>query len=58
MAAAKQFFQQARTVTGCGPERVTTNGHDSYPRAIRQVLGRNVVHRTNRYFSNRMEQDH
>lgn len=58
MAAAKQFFQQARTVTGCRPDRVTTDGQDSYPRAIRQVLGRKVVHRTNRYLNNRMEQDH
>jgi len=58
MAAAKKFFQQAKEVTGCTPERVTTDGHDAYPRAIRQVLGRKVVHRTNRYLNNRMEQDH
>ena len=58
MAAAKQFFQQAKDVTGCTPQRVTTDGHGAYPRAIRQVLGRKVVHRTNRYLNNRMEQDH
>lgn len=58
MAAAKQFFQQAKEVTGCIPERVTTDGPDAYPRAIRYVLGRKVVHRTNRYLNNRMEQDH
>lgn len=58
MVSAKQFFSQARKVTGCVPERVTTDGHDSYPRAIRRVLGRKVVHRTNRYLNNRMEQDH
>ena len=58
MAAAKRFFAQAKDVTGCTPQRVTTDGHDAYPRAIRQVLGRKVVHRTNRYLNNRMEQDH
>ena len=35
MAAAKAFFQSAKTVTGITPARVTTDGHDSYPRAIR-----------------------
>jgi putative transposase len=58
MEAAKRFFKQAKDVTGCVPERVTTDGHDSYPRAIRRVLGRNVKHRTSRYLNNRLEQDH
>ena len=58
MEAAKRFFKQAKEVTGCVPERVTTDGHDAYPRAIRRVLGRKVKHRTNRYLNNRMEQDH
>jgi putative transposase len=31
MAAAKAFFRSAKTVTGVTPERVTTDGHDSYP---------------------------
>jgi transposase-like protein len=58
MAAAQKFFQQAKDVTGGAPDRVTTDGHDAYPRAIRTMLGRKVVHRTNRYLNNRMEQDH
>ena len=58
MGAAKRFFTQAKDATGCVPERVTTDGHDSYPRAIRRVLGRKVEHRTNRYLNNRIEQDH
>jgi putative transposase len=58
MQAAKRFFTQAKHVTGCVPERVTTDGHDPYPRAIRRVLGRKVKHRTSRYLNNRMEQDH
>src|ERR1700734_558385 len=39
MAAAKAFFTSAKMVTGVTPDRVTTDGHDSYPRAIRTVLG-------------------
>ena len=40
------------------PERVTTDGHDSYPRAIREILGDEVLHRCNPYLNNRLEQDH
>jgi putative transposase len=58
MAAAKAFFQSAKTVTGVVPDRVTTDGHDSYPRAIRTTLGEAVKHRTSRYLNNRLEQDH
>ena len=58
MDAAKRFFTRARTVVGHTPEKVTTDGHDSYPRAIRETLGSEVHHRTNRYMNNRMEQDH
>jgi putative transposase len=36
---------------------VTTDGHDSYPRAIRETLGSDVLHRTNAYLNNRLEQD-
>ena len=31
MAAAKAFFRSAKAVTGITPDRVTTDGHDSYP---------------------------
>jgi putative transposase len=58
MAAAKAFFQSAKTVTDVTPDRVTTDGHDSYPRAIRTKLGEGVKHRTSRYLNNRLEQDH
>ena len=40
------------------PQQVTTDGHDSYPRAVREVLGRNVEHRDNAYLNRRIEQDH
>lgn len=56
--SAKRFFQGATQAVGHTPERVTTDGHDSYPRAIRESLGEGVIHRTNRYLNNRLEQDH
>jgi transposase-like protein len=56
--AAQRFFQQAVDVVGYTPEQVTTDGHTSYPRAIRETLGSNVEHRTNKYLNTRLEQDH
>ncbi len=44
MDAAKRFFTRARTVVGAVPEKVTTDGHDAYPRAIRETLGPDVQH--------------
>ena len=58
LKAARAFFRSAKTVTGVTPVRVTTDGHDSYPRAIRGELGRGVRHRTSAYLNNRLEQDH
>src|SRR5215208_7172904 len=58
MKAARAFFRSAGAVTGITPERVTTDGHDSYPRAIRTELGKRVRHRTSAYLNNRLEQDH
>ena len=46
LAAAKRFFRSAKAVTGVIPDRVTTDGHDAYPRAIRTELGSRVWHRT------------
>jgi transposase-like protein len=39
MRAAQRFFCSARSVVGIVPDRVTTDGHNSYPRAIRSTLG-------------------
>jgi putative transposase len=58
LAAAKRFFRSAKAVTGVTPDRVTTDGHDAYPRAIRTELGSRVRHRTNQYLNNRLERDH
>ncbi len=58
MKAAKAFFRSAKATMGFGPDRVTTDGHGSYPRAIRTVLGKEVRHRTSAYLNNQLEQDH
>jgi putative transposase len=58
MNAAQRFFRQAQEVVGQVPERVTTDGHTSYPRAIRETLGEEIEHRCNQYLNNRLEQDH
>src|SRR4051812_41584799 len=48
-----------RSVHGyCTAKQVTTDGHDSYPRAIREVLGPKVQHRCSAYLNRRIEQDH
>ena len=41
MRAAQRFFRSARSIAGFVPDRVTTDGHNSYPRAIRSTLGLN-----------------
>ena len=42
LSAARAFFRSAKTVTGVTPDRVTTDGRDAYPRAIRTELGNHV----------------
>ena len=58
MDAAKAFFQSALEVSNEVPDRVTTDKEASYPRAIREELGEEVLHRTNKYLNNLIEQDH
>ncbi len=58
MEAAKRFFEKALSSAGEPPEKVTSDGHDSYPRAIEETLGEEVEHRTSRYMNNIVEQDH
>ena len=58
LEAAKQFFVQALAVIGKPPQRVTTDGHTAYPRAIRETLGKKVLHRCSPYLNSRLEQDH
>ena len=58
MAAAQRFFRNTLSVAGQVPAQVTTDGHDSYPRAVREILGPEVEHRDNAYLNRRIEQDH
>ena len=58
MEAAPLFFKQALAIVSQPPERVITDGHTSYPRAVHEILGGQVLHRTNHYLHNRLEQDH
>src|SRR5579859_7352826 len=58
LAAAKAFFKQAVASVGHKPERVTTDKHAAYPRGIRRILGRKVLHLTIQFLYNRIEHDH
>jgi transposase-like protein len=51
MVAAEAFLRSAKAVTGITPTQITTDGHGSYPRAIRSELGSHVRHRTSRYLT-------
>jgi putative transposase len=44
MDAAKAFFESAKMVTGVTSARVTTDGHDSYPRAFCGTLRVRLSH--------------
>ena len=46
LISAQAFSRSARVTMHFPPERVTTDGHGSYPRAIRTVPGKAVRHRT------------
>jgi len=58
MVAAQRFFAAALEVAGHAPPPVTTDGHDAYPRAMRETLGDGVCHRSSRDKNKRIEQDH
>ena len=63
MAAAEASSRSAEATTGVTPDRVTTDGHAGYPRAIKTELGKTelgeeVRHRTGVHRNNRLEQDH
>jgi putative transposase len=58
MAAAQRFFRSAQSMAKSVPKQVTTDGHDSYPRAIRETLGPKVKHRCSAYMNRRIERDH
>ena len=56
--AARRFLRRLVEVAERKPLRVTTDKHPAYRRAIRWILGRKVLHRTNQYLKNYTEQSH
>src|SRR3954454_3853952 len=58
MDAAQRFFRSDQSMASTTPKQVTTDGHDSYPRAIRETLGPQVKHRCNAYLNRRIERNH
>ncbi len=56
--AARRFLRRLVEVAGGKPQRATTDHHPAYRKAIRWILGRKVLHRTNQYLNNCTEQDH
>ena len=56
--AARRFLRRLVEVTGGKPERVTTDKHPSYRKAIRWIIGRKAEQRTRQYLNNYTEQSH
>ncbi|MDA1298205.1 MAG: IS6 family transposase, partial [Chloroflexi bacterium] len=56
--AARRFLRRLLESAEQKPQRVTTDKHPAYTRAISWIMGRKVTHRHNRYLNNRIEQDH
>ena len=56
--AARRFLRRLVEVTERKPQRVTTDAHPPYRRAIRWILGRKVRHRCSQDLNNRTEQSH
>ncbi len=56
--AARRFLRQLLGSTNRRPLRITTDKHPAYAKAIRWIIGRRVLHRTNQYLNNRTEQSH
>ena len=58
MAGTKAFFAQAAQLHETVPEKVTTDGLASYPRAIGEELGDEVEHKVVTCTNNPVEQSH
>jgi transposase-like protein len=56
--AAEAFFKKMRQTLPHKPEKITTDGHSSYPKAIRKVFRCKVEYRTSKFLNNYIEQDH
>jgi putative transposase len=58
LTAAEAFFRSAWAGTGVPPDRITTDGPDAYPPAMRPGVGEQGTHRMNHYVNHPVEQDH
>jgi transposase-like protein len=56
--AARRFLRRLLETTHAKPLRLTTDKHPAYGKAIRWIVGRKALHRTERYLNNRTEQSH
>ena len=56
--AARRFLRCLVDVAQRKPQRVTTDAHPAYRKAIRWILGRKVAHRCSQYLNNLTEQSH
>ena len=63
-AAANAFFEKSlKKPSNPDPEKITTDGHQAYPWAIKDLkkakkLKKKAIHRTSKYLNNRIESDH
>ena len=55
---ARRFLRRLLQTTDRKPLRLTTDKHPAYRKAIRWIVGRMALHRTNQYLDNRTEQSH
>jgi transposase-like protein len=58
LEAAKAFFSRAKELTTDPPEKVVTDGLNSYPKAISEELGEEVNHERVKCTENPIEQSH
>ncbi len=57
-SAARLLLRRLAGIAMHRPLRLTTDQHPAYKKAIRWILGREVLHRQSRYLNNRIEPDH
>jgi transposase-like protein len=56
--AARTFLRRLIEVAEQKPQRITTDQHPAYERAIRWIIGCRATHRTTQYLNNYTEQSH
>jgi putative transposase len=51
----KAFLKQAVATSGVKPKEINSDKNNTYPKAIKKVLGKKTKHRTAKYLNNFME---